>query len=184
MWTQPDADGAGGSNNNGSSVAPGNASPGDMITGDELAAGAVAVAGRDMPSVDATSGATTGTEDIEFIVQYGKVNNMTMYETVAKLENVSIYRGWTMVATLSAQNFSTAKLNSLLAPPSSPPVSWQAKLFFLSLGRLRTRNSNSNSDSHTQWGTSFALGTAGGRLITICLWAKMLTLYIFECQWN
>lgn len=137
MWTQPDADGAGGSNNNGSSVAPGNASPGDMITGDELAAGAVAVAGRDMPSVDATSGATTGTEDIEFIVQYGKVNNMTMYETVAKLENVSIYRGWTMVATLSAQNFSTAKLNSLLAPPSSPPVSWQAKLFFSLSGQAQ-----------------------------------------------
>ncbi|XP_017019547.1 Ig-like and fibronectin type-III domain-containing protein 2 [Drosophila kikkawai] len=92
VWTQPDADGgSGGAGNNGSSSV---ASPGDMITGDELAAGAVdptngnpAVAGRDVPSVDATSGATTGTEDIEFIVQYGKVNNMTMYETVAKLEN-------------------------------------------------------------------------------------------------
>ncbi|XP_037879473.1 Ig-like and fibronectin type-III domain-containing protein 2 [Glossina fuscipes] len=29
----------------------------------------------------------TNTTDIDFIVQYGKVNNMTMYETVAKLES-------------------------------------------------------------------------------------------------
>lgn len=74
-------------------------SPGDMITGDELAAGGATDPGKDVaPDIqqqqssvsDATSG-TTGMEDIEFIVQYGKVNNMTMYETVAKLENVSIY---------------------------------------------------------------------------------------------
>lgn len=71
-----------------------NMSPGDTITGDELAAGGASdrMPGKDVQSSvsDATSG-TTGTEDIEFIVQYGKVNNMTMYETVAKLENVSIY---------------------------------------------------------------------------------------------
>lgn len=29
------------------------------------------------------------TNDIDFIVQYGKVNNMTLYETVVKMENVS-----------------------------------------------------------------------------------------------
>ncbi|XP_065358816.1 Ig-like and fibronectin type-III domain-containing protein 2 isoform X1 [Calliphora vicina] len=34
-----------------------------------------------------TSGQATTNADIDFIVQYGKVNNMTMYETVAKLEN-------------------------------------------------------------------------------------------------
>ncbi|XP_043647954.1 Ig-like and fibronectin type-III domain-containing protein 2 [Drosophila teissieri] len=82
-WTQPDVD------NSSNSSSSGNASPGDMITGDELAAGAVdpASAGKDVANAgDATSG-TTGTEDIEFIVQYGRVNNMTMYETVAKLEN-------------------------------------------------------------------------------------------------
>lgn len=36
------------------------------------------------------SSATPDDDDIDFIVQYGRVNNMTMYETVAKLENVSI----------------------------------------------------------------------------------------------
>lgn len=29
------------------------------------------------------------TNDIDYIVQYGKVNNMTLYETVVKMENVS-----------------------------------------------------------------------------------------------
>ncbi|XP_037951206.1 Ig-like and fibronectin type-III domain-containing protein 1, partial [Teleopsis dalmanni] len=39
-------------------------------------------------SSTATSTSTTSPiADIDFIVQYGKVNNMTMYETVAKLEN-------------------------------------------------------------------------------------------------
>ncbi|XP_046808240.1 Ig-like and fibronectin type-III domain-containing protein 1 [Lucilia cuprina] len=39
-----------------------------------------------------TSGQATTNADIDFIVQYGKVNNMTMYETVAKLENVSTHK--------------------------------------------------------------------------------------------
>lgn len=30
----------------------------------------------------------TKTRNIDFIVQYGKVNNMTLYETVVKMENV------------------------------------------------------------------------------------------------
>ncbi|KAH8270054.1 hypothetical protein KR018_003173 [Drosophila ironensis] len=89
-WSQPDVDGSGGSSSS-SSNSSGKASPGDMATGDELAAGTAMApantdAGKDAAPGDATSGAT-GTEDIEFIVQYGKVNNMTMYETVAKLEN-------------------------------------------------------------------------------------------------
>lgn len=32
----------------------------------------------------------TEMENIDYLVQYGKVNNMTMYETVVKLENVNI----------------------------------------------------------------------------------------------
>ncbi|KAH8334760.1 hypothetical protein KR074_009919 [Drosophila pseudoananassae] len=91
MWTQPDVENVNG--NSSSSSSNSNMSPGDMITGDELAAGGALDPGKDVApetqqqsSVsDATSG-TTGMEDIEFIVQYGKVNNMTMYETVAKLE--------------------------------------------------------------------------------------------------
>lgn len=40
---------------------------------------------------DAAATTNGGVGDIDFIVQFGKVNNMTMYETVAKLENVSMY---------------------------------------------------------------------------------------------
>lgn len=112
-WTQPDVD-------NSNSSRSGNASPGDMITGDELAAGAVdpANAGKDVPNAgDATSG-TTGTEDIEFIVQYGKVNNMTMYETVAKLKNVSIYRCWTMERLVLHKLFQCRTIPPLCLPCS------------------------------------------------------------------
>ncbi|ALC43811.1 CG17839 [Drosophila busckii] len=66
----------------------------DMITGDELAAAAGIVAGdvatATAAAIDAPTAATQAAnpdDDIDFIVQYGKVNNMTMYETVAKLEN-------------------------------------------------------------------------------------------------
>lgn len=37
-----------------------------------------------------SSSSNQNTIDIDYIVQYGKVNNMTMYETVVKLENVSL----------------------------------------------------------------------------------------------
>lgn len=68
--------------------------PTDLATGDELAAGAAVAAAGDASeatsttSPDSTSVPDAG-ENIDFVVQYGKVNNMTMYETVAKLENVS-----------------------------------------------------------------------------------------------
>ncbi|XP_030373316.1 Ig-like and fibronectin type-III domain-containing protein 1 isoform X2 [Scaptodrosophila lebanonensis] len=90
-WTPPDV----GDNNNNSS-----GTPADAITGDELAA--AAAAGNPNPNMNSElatsaapaaqqssseSGATSVADDIDFIVQYGKVNNMTMYETVAKLEN-------------------------------------------------------------------------------------------------
>uniref|UniRef100_W8ADW8 Ig-like and fibronectin type-III domain-containing protein C25G4.10 n=2 Tax=Ceratitis capitata TaxID=7213 RepID=W8ADW8_CERCA len=58
--------------NNGDSVNSSNAN--DHVTGGDASA-----------STTATS--TTDDDDIDFIVQYGKVNNMTLYETVAKLEN-------------------------------------------------------------------------------------------------
>lgn len=66
----------------------------DLATGDELAAGAaVAAAGDASEATATTSPDSTSVPDagdnIDFVVQYGKVNNMTMYETVAKLENVS-----------------------------------------------------------------------------------------------
>lgn len=68
----------------------------DLATGDELAAGAAVAAAGDASeatattSPDSTSVPDAGAGDnIDFVVQYGKVNNMTMYETVAKLENVS-----------------------------------------------------------------------------------------------
>lgn len=35
-----------------------------------------------------TMNAPKKTNDIDYIVQYGKVNNMTLYETVVKMENV------------------------------------------------------------------------------------------------
>jgi len=131
-WTQPEVDNA---NSNGNGNSSGNASPGDLITGDELASGAVdpaAAAGKDVANVgDATSG-TTGTEDIEFIVQYGKVNNMTMYETVAKLENVSIYRFWTIDPLSICTNFSSAELFNPSPSPFSAPVSWLGKVFLFS----------------------------------------------------
>lgn len=34
------------------------------------------------------------TNNVDFIVQYGKVNNMTLYETVVKMENVSVPRSF------------------------------------------------------------------------------------------
>lgn len=37
-----------------------------------------------------TANAPKKTNDIDFVVQYGKVNNMTLYETVVKMENVNI----------------------------------------------------------------------------------------------
>ncbi|EDW26268.1 GL24598 [Drosophila persimilis] len=95
-WTAPDVESSSsGSSSNGSSSSSGissSTSPGDMVTGDELAAGAVAVTGEVVAPADAAKepsigDATSEAEDIDFIVQYGRVNNMTMYETVAKLEN-------------------------------------------------------------------------------------------------
>lgn len=41
-------------------------------------------------STTATDAAHDANDAIEFVVQYGRVNNMTIYETVAKLENVSL----------------------------------------------------------------------------------------------
>lgn len=35
-----------------------------------------------------TSSNTKKTKQIDFVIQYGKVNNMTLYETVVKMENV------------------------------------------------------------------------------------------------
>lgn len=75
--------------------------PTDLATGDELAAaggGAAAAAGdvaagaetTATTSSDSTSGISNADDNIDFVVQYGRVNNMTKYETVAKLENVSI----------------------------------------------------------------------------------------------
>ncbi|XP_034111306.1 Ig-like and fibronectin type-III domain-containing protein 2 isoform X1 [Drosophila albomicans] len=72
------------------------ATPVDMITGDELAAAAGIVAGdvataaetsTTTTSKSADSASATNADDIDFVVQYGRVNNMTMYETIAKLEN-------------------------------------------------------------------------------------------------
>lgn len=37
-----------------------------------------------------TANAPKKTNDIDFVVQYGKVNNMTLYETVVKMDNVNI----------------------------------------------------------------------------------------------
>lgn len=56
------------------------------------------------------SGQATTNADIDFIVQYGKVNNMTMYETVAKLENVSIYHKNSI--TIQKQQSSSSILSS------------------------------------------------------------------------
>lgn len=74
--------------------------PTDLATGDELAvagggaaaaaAGDVAAGAETTTSSDSTSGISNADDNIDFVVQYGKVNNMTKYETVAKLENVSI----------------------------------------------------------------------------------------------
>ena len=33
----------------------------------------------------------TDTKNVDFLVQYGKVDNMTVYETVTKLENVRTF---------------------------------------------------------------------------------------------
>lgn len=38
---------------------------------------------------NATYGNVKKTKNIDFVIQYGKVNNMTMYETVVKMDNVS-----------------------------------------------------------------------------------------------
>lgn len=67
-----------------------------MTTGDELAAAGSVVAGDVATTADLSHSADTAADTandandhIEFVVQYGRVNNMTMYETIAKLENVS-----------------------------------------------------------------------------------------------
>lgn len=39
-----------------------------------------------------TTKAPKKTNGIDYIVQYGKVNNMTLYETVVKMENVSCFK--------------------------------------------------------------------------------------------
>ncbi|EDV97557.1 Ig-like and fibronectin type-III domain-containing protein 2 [Drosophila grimshawi] len=87
-WTPPNGD------NNQASPS---AIPTDMTTGDELAAAEGVVAGdvatvsessSSVPQLHSTSvsDADKANDRIEFVVQYGRVNNMTMYETVAKLE--------------------------------------------------------------------------------------------------
>ncbi|XP_002074396.3 Ig-like and fibronectin type-III domain-containing protein 2 isoform X1 [Drosophila willistoni] len=84
VWSQPDVD----NYSTGFSMS----SPLDLVTGDELAAVAGNVAtprNADVEKEMTSSEFTTPSpaDDIDFIVQYGKVNDMTMYETVAKLEN-------------------------------------------------------------------------------------------------
>lgn len=71
----------------------------DTATGDEIEAAASAVAGDVASAADTSQSRSSAVSDaadandandaIEFVVQYGRVNNMTIYETVAKLENVS-----------------------------------------------------------------------------------------------
>ncbi|KAH8405330.1 hypothetical protein KR222_005359 [Zaprionus bogoriensis] len=66
--------------------------PTDLATGDELAAAgaagdAAATVAETATAADSTSAPDAAGDNIEFLVQYGKVNNMTKYETVAKLEN-------------------------------------------------------------------------------------------------
>lgn len=93
-WTPPNSE-----SSSASTSTPTSAVPADVLTGDELTAAAGVVAGdvatdaetltakQLQQSPDSTSDANA--DDIGFVVQYGRVNNMTMYETIAKLENVS-----------------------------------------------------------------------------------------------
>lgn len=37
---------------------------------------------------NATYGNVKKTKKIDYVIQYGKVNNMTLYETVVKMDNV------------------------------------------------------------------------------------------------
>lgn len=39
-------------------------------------------------NINNSSGSDADVESLDYLVQYGKVNNMTMYETVVKLEHV------------------------------------------------------------------------------------------------
>lgn len=45
------------------------------------------------PDVSGNNSSSANVADnyTDFVIQYGKVNNMTMYETVVKLEHVSLY---------------------------------------------------------------------------------------------
>ncbi|EDW70342.2 Ig-like and fibronectin type-III domain-containing protein 1 [Drosophila virilis] len=84
-WTPPNVD----------ATTATSATPADMTTGDELAAAAGSVVAGDVATTadlshsagTAADTANDANDHIEFVVQYGRVNNMTMYETIAKLEN-------------------------------------------------------------------------------------------------
>lgn len=88
-WSQPDVEG----NNNSSETTTTSAATttdasktNGKSTDDENAKAA-----KEFATEIGGAAAAADDDDIDFIVQYGKVNDMTMYEIVAKLENVSTH---------------------------------------------------------------------------------------------
>lgn len=55
----------------------------------DLAANRTTATTTTISSADQSYRDNASEQPVDFMIQYGKVNNMTMYETVAKLENVS-----------------------------------------------------------------------------------------------
>lgn len=89
-WSQPDVEG----NNNSTETATETAAAatGSVATDDKIITSSTTTTSPLSATTTSSSFPQAATNvDIDFIVQYGKVNNMTMYETVAKLENVSTY---------------------------------------------------------------------------------------------
>ncbi|XP_058985320.1 Ig-like and fibronectin type-III domain-containing protein 2 [Musca domestica] len=81
-WSQPDVEG----NNNSSETTTTSTTDASKSNG-KSTDDANAKAAKEFATEIGGAAAAAGDDDIDFIVQYGKVNDMTMYEIVAKLEN-------------------------------------------------------------------------------------------------
>lgn len=66
---------------------------------------------EDANSTTSSTTANQKTSDIDYVVQYGKVNNMTMYETIVKLENVSWRRSENRTISFSFSPLLSSKGN-------------------------------------------------------------------------
>ncbi|XP_075164635.1 Ig-like and fibronectin type-III domain-containing protein 2 [Haematobia irritans] len=80
-WSQPDVEG-----NNNSTESTEATTINDKSTDEATSSPKTALELANTSSITSTANSMDD-DSIDFIVQYGKVNNMTMYETVAKLEN-------------------------------------------------------------------------------------------------